>query len=58
MEQNIQSYEQQLELPFETFDQGLSNQSFFYATRQPVEQSRKLPAAYTETIMRSMLGVE
>ncbi len=55
MEKPIVHIEQQLEHIKQAIDQGLDDQSFFYASEQPDIKQRTLP---TKFIMQRMLRVE
>jgi hypothetical protein len=55
MEQSIVHIEQQLEHIIEATDEGLDDQSFFYASEQPNIKHRTIP---TKFIMQRMLRVE
>lgn len=55
MEQSVIHIEQQLEHIIEATDEGLDDQSFFYASEQPDIKYRTIPAKF---IMQRMMRVE
>lgn len=55
MEQSIVHTEQQLKHTIEATDEGLDDQSFFYASEQPDEKHKTM---FTKFIMQRMMRVE